>query len=152
MAPDSRKSDMTGRLSARCSRPRLSCESATTGTGNEYARHCRAPPGVRAAAEEQIRSTRRRKSLDYSVGKTFDGQRQGRIVDQLFNTIRSADRAPGFSSAEAGTRAAPLPRTPFSPYQRSTSASLRTDFYLTKPNTSCTIEMPASLCSDGVRG
>jgi hypothetical protein len=32
MAPDSRRSDITGRLFGRCSSERLSCESAITGT------------------------------------------------------------------------------------------------------------------------
>ena len=35
--PDSRKSEFTGRLSARCSNVRLSWESAITGTSNSFA-------------------------------------------------------------------------------------------------------------------
>ncbi|MNL85951.1 hypothetical protein D3C87_2144550 [compost metagenome] len=38
MEPDSRRSELTGRLSARCSRLRLSCDSATTGTCSSFAR------------------------------------------------------------------------------------------------------------------
>ena len=36
--PDSRKSEFTGRLSARCSNVRLSWERATTGTSNSFAK------------------------------------------------------------------------------------------------------------------
>ncbi|CSD44722.1 Uncharacterised protein [Vibrio cholerae] len=35
--PDSRRSELTGRLSARCSKERFNCESATTGTFNSLA-------------------------------------------------------------------------------------------------------------------
>ena len=35
--PDSRRSDIIGRLSERCSGPRLSCESATIGTSSSLA-------------------------------------------------------------------------------------------------------------------
>ena len=38
IAPDSRKSDMIGRLLGRCSRPRFNWESATTGHCNSFAR------------------------------------------------------------------------------------------------------------------
>ena len=38
MAPDSRRSAITGRLSVRDSRPRLSCDSAITGTFSSLAR------------------------------------------------------------------------------------------------------------------
>ncbi|MNL79064.1 hypothetical protein D3C87_2055900 [compost metagenome] len=38
IAPDSRKSEFTGRLFGRCSRERLSCESATTGQLNSLAK------------------------------------------------------------------------------------------------------------------
>ena len=38
MAPDSRRSDITGRLLGRCSSERLSCESAITGTLSSLAR------------------------------------------------------------------------------------------------------------------
>ena len=64
---------------------------------------------------------------------------------------RSADRAPGSLCAEAGTRAAaPFP-APLSPLAASFLRCAPDRFLLTKPNTSCTIEMPASLRSDGVR-
>ena len=35
--PDSRKSEFTGRLSARCSKLRFSCDKATTGICNSFA-------------------------------------------------------------------------------------------------------------------
>ena len=44
----------------------------------------------------------------------------------------------------------PLSPHPFLRFRHCSSAALRR-FFLTKPNTSCTIEMPASLRSDGVR-
>ncbi len=37
IAPDSRRSDITGRLFGRCSSERLSCDSATTGTLSSFA-------------------------------------------------------------------------------------------------------------------
>ncbi len=53
--------------------------------------------------------------------------------------------------AEAGTRAAaPFP-APLSPLAASFLRFAPDRFHLTKPNTSCTIELPASLRSDGVR-
>ena len=59
--------------------------------------------------------------------------------------------APGFFSAEAGTRAAaPFP-APLSPLAASFLRCASDRFLLTKPNTSCTIEAPAPLRSDGVR-
>src|SRR5579862_9942655 len=64
---------------------------------------------------------------------------------------RSAARAPEPLCAEAGTRAtAPFP-APLSPLAASFLHCAPDRFLLTKPNTSCTIEMPASLRSDGVR-
>ncbi|MNW61209.1 hypothetical protein D3C74_392500 [compost metagenome] len=36
--PDSRRSDMAGFLSVRCSAPRFSCEIAMTGTSSSFAR------------------------------------------------------------------------------------------------------------------
>ena len=64
---------------------------------------------------------------------------------------RSAVRAPGLLCAEAGTRAAaPFP-APLSPLAASLLRYAPDRFPLTKPNTSCTIEVPASLRSDGVR-
>ena len=38
IAPDSRKSEFTGRLLGRCSRERLSCDRAITGQLNSFAR------------------------------------------------------------------------------------------------------------------
>jgi len=64
---------------------------------------------------------------------------------------QSAARAPGPLCAEAGTRAAaPFP-APLSPPAASILRFASDRFLLTKPNTSCTIELPASLRSDGVR-
>ena len=63
---------------------------------------------------------------------------------------RSADRAPGYCVLRRAKGCAPFPRT-LSPAS-GVLPSLRSGrFLLTKPNTSCTIEMPASLRSDGVR-
>ena len=57
----------------------------------------------------------------------------------------------GSLRAEAGTRAAaPFP-APLSPLAASFLRFAPDRFLLTKPNTSCTIEVPASLRSDGVR-
>ena len=57
----------------------------------------------------------------------------------------------GSLCAEAGTRAAaPFP-APLSPLAAPFLRCAPDRFLLTKPNTSCTIEMPASLRSDGVR-
>jgi hypothetical protein len=63
---------------------------------------------------------------------------------------QSAIRALGSLCAEAGKRTAPLSPHPFLRWRHSSSATLRIGLLLTKPNTSCTIEMPASLRSDGV--
>jgi hypothetical protein len=64
---------------------------------------------------------------------------------------RSAGRAPGLLCAEAGTRAAaPFP-APLSPLVALFLRYALDRFLLTKPNTSLTIELPASLRSDGVR-
>src|ERR1700733_1782308 len=64
---------------------------------------------------------------------------------------RIAGRAPGSLRAEAGTRAAaPFP-PPLSPLAALFLRCAPDKFSLTKPNTSCTIEMPASLRSEGVR-
>jgi hypothetical protein len=64
--------------------------------------------------------------------------------------FRSA-RAPGLLCAEAGTRAAaPFP-APLSPLAALFLRCAPDKFSLTKPNTSCTIEMPAALRSEGVR-
>src|SRR5471030_681161 len=65
IAPDSRKSDMIGRLFGRCSNPRFNCESAITGTSSSLARLlserdiseisvARFSPGTRAGHELQI--------------------------------------------------------------------------------------------------
>jgi len=56
-----------------------------------------------------------------------------------------------FLCAEAGTRAAaPFP-APLSPLSASSLRSAPDRFLLTKANTCCKIELPASLRSDGVR-
>ena len=60
-------------------------------------------------------------------------------------------RAPGPLCAEAGTKASPPFPAPLSPLAASFLRCAPDRFLLTKPNTSCTIEMPASLRSDGVR-
>src|SRR6266403_4079392 len=68
----------------------------------------------------------------------------------LAGAIQSAARSGRFS-IEAGTRAAaPFP-APLSPLAASFLRCAPDRFLLTKPNTSCTIELPASLRSDGVR-
>ena len=59
-------------------------------------------------------------------------------------------RTAGCYSTGRGKGLRPLPHTPSSP--RPSRLRFAPDrFLLTKPNTSCTIEMPASLRSDGVR-
>jgi len=65
--------------------------------------------------------------------------------------IGALKRAPGFFSAEAGTRAAaPFP-APLSPLATLFLRFAPDRFLLTKPSTSYAIELPASLRSDGVR-
>ena len=55
------------------------------------------------------------------------------------------------SPALGGARdCCPLPHTPI-PASPSSLRFAAEKIFLTKPNTSCTIEMPASLCSEGVR-
>jgi hypothetical protein len=56
----------------------------------------------------------------------------------------------GSLCAEAGQGLPPFP-APLSPLVASFLRCARDRFLLTKPITSCTIEVPASLCSDGVR-
>jgi hypothetical protein len=53
--------------------------------------------------------------------------------------------------AEAGTGRAVLSPAPLSSLAALFLRCAPDKFSLAKPNTSCTIEMPASLCSDGVR-
>jgi hypothetical protein len=77
-------------------------------------------------------------------------QRSGVVLSAKVTQIRSAVRAPGHCVLRRGQGCRPFPRTPFS----ASGIFLRCApdrFLLTKPNTSCTIEMPASLLSDGVR-
>ena len=67
------------------------------------------------------------------------------------DSIPERCRAPRLLCAEAGTRAAaPFP-APLSPLAASFLRCAPDRFLLTKPNTSCTIEVPASLRSEGVR-
>jgi hypothetical protein len=66
----------------------------------------------------------------------------------MSTSSRSATRAPGPLCAEAGTRAAaPFP-APLSPLAASFLRCAPDRFLLTKPNTSCTIEVTASLRSE----
>ena len=72
-------------------------------------------------------------------------------TELIIGTPPERFRTPGFCGAEAGKRAAaPFP-TPLSPPVASCLRFAPDNFLLTKPNTFCTIEKPASLRSDGVR-
>jgi hypothetical protein len=65
------------------------------------------------------------------------------------HSVEGTNRNDGVLSAGAGTRAAPLfPLSPLGPLLLRFAPDR---FSLTKTNTSCTIDMPASLRSEGVR-
>ncbi|PYS21161.1 MAG: hypothetical protein DMG11_28435 [Acidobacteria bacterium] len=68
----------------------------------------------------------------------------------LAGAIQSAARSDRFS-VEAGTRATAPFLAPLSPLAAFFLRCAPDRLLLTKPNTSCTIELPASLRSEGVR-
>ncbi len=79
-------------------------------------------------------------------------QRVSRRSDVLIFQDSDSERCPrsGSLCAEAGQGLPPFP-APLSPLAASFLRCAPDKFLLTKPNTSCTIEVPASLRSDGVR-
>ncbi len=92
---------------------------------------------------------------DTISSKCRNKTRQGWVLHTTVRTLASLSRGALARSrsmcAEAGTRAAaPFP-APLSPLAASLLRYASDRFLLTKPNTSCTIEVPASLRSDGVR-
>ena len=103
----------------------------------------------RVGETERLVCTRSCNALAVEVPHPLQGvyrQPSGRLSFDAERYSRS-----GPQRAEAGTRAAaPFP-APLSPLAASFLRCTADRFLLTKPNTSCTIEMPASLRSDGVR-